>query len=88
VEPICRVLGVSASAYYQHATGDRCERSVEDERLLARIGGLHAANFSIALFALAAVVLAVTGAEALSATWGTSGARRSPARGCCSFFGA
>jgi putative transposase len=26
VEPICRVLGVSASAYYQRATGQRSER--------------------------------------------------------------
>jgi len=45
VEPICRVLGVSASAYYQRATGRRSARAVEDERLLAVIGGLHAANY-------------------------------------------
>jgi len=45
VEPICRVLGVSASAYYQRATGQRSARVVEDERLLASIEELHAANY-------------------------------------------
>jgi putative transposase len=45
VEPICRVLGVSASAYYQRATGERSARQVEDERLLERIRELHAANY-------------------------------------------
>ena len=45
VEPICRTLGVSASAYYQRATGQRSARAVEDERLLGRIRDLHAANY-------------------------------------------
>jgi putative transposase len=45
VEPICRVLGVSASAYYQRPRGERCARAVEDEHLLARIRELHAANY-------------------------------------------
>ena len=45
VEPICRTLGVSASAYYQRATGTRSVRTVEDERLLGRIRELHAANY-------------------------------------------
>jgi putative transposase len=45
VEPICRVLGVSASAYYQRATGRRSARAVEDERLLGRIRDVHAANY-------------------------------------------
>jgi putative transposase len=45
VEPICRTLGVSASAYYQRATGERSARAVEDERLLGRISELHAANY-------------------------------------------
>ena len=45
VEPICRALGVSASAYYQRATGERSARAVEDERLLARIRELHEANY-------------------------------------------
>jgi putative transposase len=45
VEPICRTLDVSASAYYQRATGERSARQVEDERLLGRIRELHAANY-------------------------------------------
>ena len=45
VEPICRTLDVSASAYYQRASGRRSARAVEDERLLERIGELHAANY-------------------------------------------
>jgi putative transposase len=45
VEPICRTLGVSASAYYHRKTGARSARAVEDERLLPRIEALHAANY-------------------------------------------
>jgi putative transposase len=45
VEPICRVLDVSASAYYQRAKGQRSARAIEDERLLGRIRELHAANY-------------------------------------------
>jgi putative transposase len=45
VEPVCRTLDVSASAYYQRANGPRSTRAVEDERLLARICELHAANY-------------------------------------------
>ena len=45
VEPMCRTLGVSASAYHQRATGQRSARAVEDERLLARIRDVHAANY-------------------------------------------
>jgi putative transposase len=45
VEPICRVLGVSASAYYQRARGRRSIRQVEDERLLERIEQLHADSY-------------------------------------------
>jgi putative transposase len=45
VEPICRTLDVSASAYYKRATGERSERQVDDERLLERIRELHAANY-------------------------------------------
>jgi putative transposase len=45
VEPICGTLGVSASAYYQRKTGARSARSLRDERLLARIRELHAANY-------------------------------------------
>ena len=45
VEPICRVLGVSASAYYQRATGVRSTRRVEDELLLERMRELHRRNY-------------------------------------------
>ena len=45
VEPICRTLDVSASAYYQRKTGARSRRRVEDERLVEKIRQLHAANY-------------------------------------------
>jgi putative transposase len=45
VEFICRTLGVSASAYFQRATGERSARDLEDERVLARIREIHVANF-------------------------------------------
>jgi putative transposase len=45
VELICRTLDVSASAYYRRATGERSAREVADERVLARIGQVHAANY-------------------------------------------
>jgi putative transposase len=45
VEPICRVLDVSASAYYHRATGQRSQRAIDDERLLDRVCEVHAANY-------------------------------------------
>lgn len=45
VEPICRTLDVSVSAYYQRRSGRRSARAIEDERLLSRIRELHAANY-------------------------------------------
>jgi len=45
VEPICRILGVSASAYYERVSGRLSARRLEDERLLGRIRELHAANY-------------------------------------------
>ena len=45
VEPVCRTLGVSASAYYQRASGERSARAVEDERLIARIREVHSENY-------------------------------------------
>ena len=45
VELICRTLGVSASAYYRRASGERSARAVEDERLLGRIREVHEANY-------------------------------------------
>jgi putative transposase len=46
VEPICKTLGVSASAYYERAKGNRSARAIEDERLLERIREIHKANYS------------------------------------------
>jgi putative transposase len=45
VEPVCRTLGVSASAYYQRASGQRSARSRREERLTATIRELHRANY-------------------------------------------
>ncbi|MDQ3768029.1 MAG: IS3 family transposase [Actinomycetota bacterium] len=45
VGPICETLGVSASAYYERANGERSARAVGDERLVARIREVHAANY-------------------------------------------
>lgn len=45
VEPICATLEVSASAYYERAKGRRSARSIEDERLLARIREIHERNY-------------------------------------------
>jgi putative transposase len=45
VEPICRTLGVSASAYYRRATGVRSARQVADQRLLEVIRVTHKTNF-------------------------------------------
>jgi putative transposase len=45
VEPICRTLQVSASAYYRRASGVRSERSLSDQRLIGRIRELHLANY-------------------------------------------
>jgi putative transposase len=45
VEPICRTLEVSASAYYERRTGRRSTRALDDERLLARIREVHERNY-------------------------------------------
>ncbi|HEY6398304.1 MAG TPA: IS3 family transposase [Solirubrobacteraceae bacterium] len=45
VEPICRTLGVSASAYYRRRKGRRSARSVEDERLIEVIRVTHKNNY-------------------------------------------
>ena len=44
VEPICRTLGVSASAHYARR-GEPSAREVEDERLLALIRRVHEENY-------------------------------------------
>jgi putative transposase len=45
VEPLCQTLGVSASAYYQRASGERSARAVGDERLLEQIRRVHETNY-------------------------------------------
>lgn len=45
VEPICKTLEVSASAYYQRAKGKRSARALEDERLTRCIVEIHGANY-------------------------------------------
>jgi transposase InsO family protein len=45
VEPICGTLEVSASAYYERAKGNRSEREVSDERLLAEIEEIHEGSY-------------------------------------------
>jgi transposase InsO family protein len=45
VEPVCRTLGVSASAYYQRATGQRSVRAVRHQRLAGWIREPHDANY-------------------------------------------
>jgi putative transposase len=45
VEPVCRTLGVSASAYYLRATGRRSVRAVEDDRLGALVREVHRSNY-------------------------------------------
>ncbi|MBV9471522.1 MAG: IS3 family transposase [Solirubrobacterales bacterium] len=45
VEPICRTLGVSASAYYHRRCGARSQRQLEDERVLAVIRSTHKKNY-------------------------------------------
>jgi putative transposase len=45
VEPICRTLDVSASAYYQRAKGEPSARAIEDQRLLSVIRETHHKNY-------------------------------------------
>jgi putative transposase len=45
VELICRTLGVSASAYYRRASGERSARRSEDERLTVKIRRLFKENY-------------------------------------------
>ena len=45
VEPICKILDVSASAYHHRKTGVRSARRIEDERLTAEIREVHRQNY-------------------------------------------
>ena len=82
VEPICQTLGVSASAYYQRATGERSERSVEDERLTAQIREVHKAELRVLRVPAGVARAAASGRagrprprRAVDAPGGRSGAR-------------
>jgi len=45
VEPICRTLDVSASAYYERRNGPPSRRAVSDEELLCEIRRVHRENY-------------------------------------------
>ena len=45
VEPVCRTLDVSASAYHHRKTGERSARAIEDERLTGLIREVHRKNY-------------------------------------------
>ena len=45
VELICRTLGVSASAYYRRASGERSARQIEDERRVTKLRKVFAENY-------------------------------------------
>jgi putative transposase len=45
VEPVCRTLDVSVSAFYQRASGLRSPRRIRDAQLLERIREIHRANY-------------------------------------------
>lgn len=45
VEPICKTLGVSASAYYERRSGHRSDRALADEQLLVKIRKIHTDNY-------------------------------------------
>jgi putative transposase len=45
VERICRVLDVSASAYYERASGERSARVLEDERRLQVVRATHKKDY-------------------------------------------
>jgi putative transposase len=83
VEPICRTLGVSASAYYHRATGARSTRAVEDERLLELIEQVAERNYGAYGYRKTWLALKRAGVEAgrdrvkrLMRTHGLQGAKR------------
>lgn len=63
VEPICRTLEVSASAYYERRTGRRSSRAISDERLLARIREVHERNYCAYGYRRMAIALKREGEE-------------------------
>ena len=47
VEPICRVLPIAPSTYYQHTKGPRSARAVRDAQLKVEIRRVHKDNFGV-----------------------------------------
>jgi putative transposase len=47
VEPICRVLPIAPSTYYQHTKGPRSARAVRDAQLRVEIRRVHAEHFGV-----------------------------------------
>jgi transposase InsO family protein len=47
VEPICRLLPIAPSTYYQVRSRPLCARQLRDTELKAHIGRVHAANFGV-----------------------------------------
>jgi putative transposase len=47
VEPICRVLPIAPSTYYQHTKGPRSARAVRDAQLKVEIARVHAEHFGV-----------------------------------------
>jgi putative transposase len=47
VEPICRVLPIAPSSYYQHTKGPRSARAVRDAQLKVEIRRVHADHFGV-----------------------------------------
>src|SRR5215217_2925503 len=47
VEPICRVLPIAPSTYYQHSKGPRSARAVRDTQLKVEIARVHAEHFGV-----------------------------------------
>src|SRR5215216_6708197 len=47
IEPICRVLPIAPSTYYQHTKGPRSARAVRDTQLKVEIARVHAEHFGV-----------------------------------------
>jgi len=78
VEPICRTLEVSASAYYERAKCRRSKRSIEDEQLLLRIREIHERGYCAYGYRAG-----VQGAKRRGKAWRTTKTDPAAQRLCC-----
>jgi hypothetical protein len=62
-KPISQTLGVSSVRHHQRATGERSDRAVGDERLLAEIRRVHKANYACYRFAAGLQTAAARGEQ-------------------------